>query len=279
MQIDSFQNIISNSNHFTFNGGIYYSNNSTILSYPEGGHDDCFQLEENSFWFNHRNDCLLSLIQRYSPKDVFFDVGGGNGFVSQSLLKNGIQAVLVEPGNHGVLNAAKRKLENIVCGSVEDLNAFTGEVKAAGTFDVIEHIKEDTNFVNQIYNLLAPDGYFYITVPAFQFLWSDEDVDAGHYRRYTLHSISKLLENSGFEIVYKSYFFSFLVFPLFLIRTIPSKLGIRKKSKEQTQNEHNQNAGIIGKIMDKIWKWERRKISTLKSIPFGTSCLIVAKKK
>jgi hypothetical protein len=37
------------------------------------------------------------------------------------------------------------------------------------------------------------------TVPAFSFLWSEEDVLAGHFRLYTLSSISKVLKSSGFE--------------------------------------------------------------------------------
>ena len=41
--------------------GIYYEDSSETISYPESGNDDCFEIEENSFWFRHRNDCIIFL--------------------------------------------------------------------------------------------------------------------------------------------------------------------------------------------------------------------------
>lgn len=229
MIINSFKDFLA-SNNFPIVDGIWYSNSEASLSYPEEGYDDCFELEEHSFWFKHRNDCLVSLVKRHSENSCFFDIGGGNGFVTKALQNYQIVSVLVEPGKSGVLNAKKRGVENVYCGTLADLNGLKGEISAIGTFDVIEHIEDDHQFIKEIFSMLSKDGTFYLTVPAFQSLWSNEDTDAGHYRRYTKQSISKLLTNNGFKIVYATYFFSFLVFPLFLIRTIPSKLGIRKKS-------------------------------------------------
>ena len=34
--------------------GIYYSKSESIVSYPEEGNDKCLQIEEDSFWFNHK---------------------------------------------------------------------------------------------------------------------------------------------------------------------------------------------------------------------------------
>jgi len=278
MEIGYLNNFFLTCSSFKKINGIWYSSNSSHFSYPEDGHDDCFMLEENSFWFQHRNNCIISLIKKYSPNNLFFDIGGGNGFVTKALENANISAVLVEPGKKGVQNAAKRNLENIFCGTLSDLNGLSGKVGAIGAFDVVEHIQDDNAFVENVYHMLMPNGHFFVTVPAFQFLWSDEDVDAGHYRRYNQKVIEKLLKQNGFEIEYSSYFFSFLLFPLFLIRTIPSKMGFRKKSKSQTQNEHKKNEGILGKVLNSIWKWELEKIQHQKSILFGTSCLIVAKK-
>ena len=40
------------------NNGIYFSEKRTEVSYPEEGNKDFFEIEENSFWFNHRNNCI-----------------------------------------------------------------------------------------------------------------------------------------------------------------------------------------------------------------------------
>jgi hypothetical protein len=74
---------------------IYYSARTRKLSYPEDGNEDCFELEDESFWFKHRNNCIIEVVKRFNPKDIFFDIGGGNGFVAKGLENNGVQTVLV----------------------------------------------------------------------------------------------------------------------------------------------------------------------------------------
>ena len=71
------------------------------ISYPTDGNDICFSIEDNSFWFKHRNNCIISLAKKYVKDTPFFDIGGGNGFVSKRLEENGIQTCLVEPGIQG----------------------------------------------------------------------------------------------------------------------------------------------------------------------------------
>lgn len=259
--------------------GIYHSTNESEISYPKDGNKSCFDLEENSYWFNHRNNCIIEVAKKYCTENCFFDIGGGNGFVSKGLQKNGFNSVLLEPGIQGCMNAKERGVENVICSTLEDAAFKKESIASIGLFDVIEHIKDDRSFIKSIYSYLQPNGMLIISVPAYKMLWSDEDDEAGHYRRYTVGSIKNLLVNNEFDVLYSSYFFSFLVMPLFLIRTIPSLFKIRKKSKTKVQNEHTQNKGIIGKIMDSIWEWEIKRIANQKSIPFGTSCLIVAKKK
>ena len=58
-------------------------------------------------------------------------------------------------------------------------------IDSVGLFDVVEHIEDDCSFLNNINKYLKDDGYVYITVPAYNFLWCKEDDDADHYKRYT----------------------------------------------------------------------------------------------
>lgn len=41
--------------------GIYYAIGSEAVSYPEEGNEACFEIEDQSFWFRHRNDCIRVL--------------------------------------------------------------------------------------------------------------------------------------------------------------------------------------------------------------------------
>jgi hypothetical protein len=262
--------------------GIYYSKNTSKISYPETGNQDLFEIEEDSFWFKHRNKCIIEAFKKNSKNNLFFDIGGGNGYVSKGLQEAGIDCVLVEPGVSGCLNAQKRDLKNIVCSTLGDANFRESSISNIGVFDVVEHIEDDNLFLKMIHNYLLPEGLVFITVPAFQLLWSHDDVTAGHFRRYTIAGMEEKLKNNGFSIVYSTYFFSLLPIPIILFRKIPNLFTFKKnkaKPNEKYTNEHTMKDGIFAKISDYIFQKEISKIKKGVRISQGSSCLIIARKE
>lgn len=261
--------------------GIYYSKTDSEIHYPEEGNQHCLQIEQDSFWFNHRNNIIAASVKKYSANSIFFDIGGGNGFVAKRLQDENIKTVLIEPGKIGAINAQKRGLKNIVCSTLEDAKFKNNSIDSVGLFDVLEHIEDDDSFLKNINKFMKNNGHIYLTVPAFNFLWSNEDVDTGHFRRYTVAEINNLFKKCGFNIVYSSYIFSILPIPVFLFRSLPSRLGLNKKSNdpEKHQKEHSQKKGIINILLEKFWKWELSRISKNKYIPMGGSCFVIAKKE
>ncbi len=260
--------------------GIYFSKSNSNISYPEDGNVKCFQIEQDSFWFNHRNNVIVEAVKKYCRCKTFFDIGGGNGFVAKGLQDAGINVVLVEPGPSGAINAQKRNIKNIVCSTLEDAQFEKASLDSLGLFDVIEHIKDDYKFLSNINTYLNHDGLIFITVPAYNFLWSSEDSEAGHFRRYTLFQLNELLAKCGFKVEYSTYIFSILPLPIFLFRHIPTRLGIKNKSNQLRRSEktHSYRTGFIHNIINRFWKWELKKIKQAKKIRFGGSCFIVAKK-
>lgn len=260
--------------------GIWFSKNNSDISYPEEGNRKCYEIEKDSFWFKHRSNCILEAIKLYSNNVTFFDIGGGNGYISKELEENNIKSVLIEPGLEGALNAKKRGLKNIICSTLEDAGIKPNTCKAIGLFDVVEHIEDDKKFLNSINHILSDNGFVYITVPAYNLLWSKEDDDAGHFKRYTIKQICSTLKASGFEIEYSTYIFSILPIPILLFRTIPSFIRQNKKSTNLDKNkkEHSPRKGLFASILDKIWIKEISFISRKKKILFGGSCLVIAKK-
>ncbi|TAL65415.1 MAG: methyltransferase domain-containing protein, partial [Bacteroidetes bacterium] len=204
-----------------------------------------------------------------------------NGFVAMNLERNGFKTVLVEQGNIGVINAGKRELPNIICSTLEDADFKQESISAIGLFDVLEHIKEDLDFLKCIRNVLIKKGRFYLTVPAFNYLWSEEDNLSGHYRRYSKNSISDLLITVGFKIEYCSYNFLFLPVPIFLLRALLYKLGFRMKEKviENATKAHRPVNKFVSNMIEKFLNFELGWIKMKKSIPFGGSIIIVAAKE
>ena len=263
--------------------GIYYADHFSNVSYPKDGNDLCFDIEDKSFWFRHRNSCIIEMIRNYPPliKGPIFDIGGGNGYVAKGIKEAGWDVVLVEPGSSGARNAKKRGIAHVVCASSQSAKFKHGTLPAIGVFDVVEHIENDIEFLNHLWELLIPGGMLYITVPAYQSLWSLEDEDAGHFRRYTLKQLEKKLEQSGFSVKFSTYFFTFLPIIIFFFRTLPYRFNLLKKEKNYTRrkNDHSIRQGLHKTIIKFLMNLETILISKRISIYHGGSCLISATKR
>lgn len=109
-----------------------------------------------------------------------------------------------------------------------------------------------------------------------QWLWSQHDVTAGHFRRYTRVSLEKLFQDR-FKIVYFSYFFSALVLPIFVLRVLPYRL-LGKGSLLRPEDEHLRDGDLTPRFLRNILDREVVRIANKRSNPLGTSGLIVAQK-
>jgi 2-polyprenyl-3-methyl-5-hydroxy-6-metoxy-1,4-benzoquinol methylase len=262
--------------------GIWYSRNEQEISYPSGGNEACFALEDNSFWFRHRNNCIASVVTSFPPKDggTIFDIGGGNGFVALGLARAGFDVALLEPGREGASNAKNRGLKNVICATTETAGLKQQSLSAIGLFDVIEHIENDQTFLQSMCHFMKNGGRLYATVPSYPLLWSEEDVDAGHFRRYTLKTICRVLESAGFQIEFSTYIFRFLPVPIFLLRSLPYRLGLSRKQKDakSASRDHASGGGTTSRLLESMLQKEIRKLDKGKSMRFGGSCLLVAKR-
>ena len=265
--------------NLTHQNGIWFSGKRGDIAYPAEGNRRCFAIENDSFWFQHRNKCILMAMKYFPPGGAVFDVGAGNGYVSLGIKNAGFNVVAIEPGIRGALNARTRGLDYVICSRLEDAGFKPEIFPSAGLFDVLEHIEDDAGFLCKIKKMLIPGGRLYITVPAYNFLWSFEDKRAGHFRRYTIKSLVNLFEYTGYKVEYMSYTFSILPLPIYFFRVLPGY--IRKKRNKYHSNcklkEHGIKYNFSRRLLDLILKKESRILMNKKTIPFGGSCLIVAK--
>jgi SAM-dependent methyltransferase len=253
--------------------GIYTKELETKVSFPTAFQDEMLKIEESSFWFKFRNKIIARVVHKFFSKGTLLDVGSGNGLVSSYLMTTGITPIAIEPGELGSINSVRhRKLPYVIRSNVESLSFLKGHIPAIGIFDVLEHHKDDAGFLQVLHRLLNKDGYLFITVPAYQWLWSYEDEFAEHHRRYTITDIKKLLKENGFNIRYASYFFAWLVIPIFLVRVLSSKKG------EQTQaQKHHSTSKFTQFILNTLNNIELFFINYLR-LPLGSSIIVVAQK-
>jgi SAM-dependent methyltransferase len=259
--------------------GIWFARQRAPVSYPQDGNAACLQIEDRSFWFRHRNRCIASVARRFDPQAVLLDIGGGNGYVSKGLTEAGIACALLEPGIDGALAARTRGVDPVICARLEDIGMTPGSVGAAGMFDVLEHIEDEAGALQQVHALLRPGGRLFLTVPAYNFLHSAEDVAAGHFRRYTLRSLRRAVRGSGFKPEYGTYMFAPLPPFVFVLRTVPSLLRLRQPPDDERHAAEHVPEGFSARVIDRLLDIEAQRIKAGETIPFGTSCLAVCIKE
>jgi SAM-dependent methyltransferase len=250
--------------------------------FARDAHADLFRVEDGSFWFRHRNRVIRACIDRCPPENgAIIEVGGGNGCVTAYLEKYGYKMAMFEPGLTGAVNAKKRGVGHVFRAYFNRETVRENSVPAIGLFDVLEHIEDDRAFLLEIRSLLRDGGLIYLTVPAFQALWSQAD-EAGHFRRYRRKPLLALLQSCGCAVRYASYFFWFLPLPVFLLRSLPYRLGKRGAASPR-QNRLNKKEFIMpgwtDKMIDLLLAPELQRIENGKTMPGGGSIFITAQKK
>lgn len=246
------------------------------VSYPTDGLSELAELEEYSYWFNHRNAIIGSVVARFRPSGTIFDIGGGNGYVSLGLVSSGYPSVVVEPDLSGIAVASARGLPTIRAG-LSDLELPDNSVPAFGMFDVLEHIEAEREVLSRLVGALQPGGMAYISVPALSWLWSSEDEEAGHFRRYTRKSLAAVMRGSGLEPLYSSYFFRALVPAVFAVRTMPSLLRLPVRKVDRT-GEHTLPANLVGRQITRSFQEELARLAGGQTVAIGTSVIAVGRK-
>lgn len=250
------------------------------VAYPEEGNELTMKVEDASFWFAHRNRVLASLLERFPVEGALWDVGGGNGFQARFLEERGIPVVLVEPGPAGCRNARGRGVQQVVEGTLQALHLPEGRLAAISLFDVLEHLSDAPGMLAECRRVLRPGGRLFVTVPAFGFLWSDEDVYARHERRYTRAALVAELRRAGFRVEFASYYFQFLLLPVFLLRTLPYRLMPWKRGRgNETMDptEHTPSRRSLA-VMKAFLDRELARIRAGKPLRFGSSVVAVVRK-
>lgn len=257
--------------------GIWVAPRSTDFMFLPNDETDWVQIQQHSFWYRHRNDCLKELFKSFPPRGIALEVGAGDGFVSLGLQQAGVQVVAIEPDIKRARNAKRRGVESVISARLEDVEWKPACVGGVGLFDVLEHIDDEIIFLRRVRRLLKSGGRLYVSVPTYQWLWSKEDDEAHHLRRYTLDRLRKTLEVAGFMVEYTTYFFSALAIPILLLRSLPTWLGIRlDRTHLSSCREHHPKLLIVSNILNYFLSREVQAIRNKSIKIFGASCLVVA---
>ena len=178
----------------------------------ERAYAEMYELEDRHWWFRGRRALIWALLHQVElpAHPRLLDAGCGTG---RNLVEFGPlgTAVGVEPSADAVEFCHRRGLENVRCAGLEDLPFASGEFDLLLACDVLEHVDDDVGALVELGRVSAPGAHLVITAPAYQWMWTEHDVQLHHVRRYTLNIMRERLRASGWEVVRATYFNSILL--------------------------------------------------------------------
>ena len=140
--------------------------------------------------------------------------------------------------------------------------------------EVLEHIPNDYEAVEWLFDHLKPNGHVLITVPAHQYLWTQMDDVVHHQRRYSRAQLQKLF--TKFRVVRLSYY-NFLLYPLKILLVIYDRILKIARPNNQKQSFNQLPPPPINWVLSKISVFESLMLSRF-SLPCGPSLILLAKK-
>lgn len=174
---------------------------------------------EDHFWIQRRFDVMKRLadpILRNSRCAA--EIGCGHG-----LLQKGVEDVYLMPVtgfdlNEFALQNNVSRISSLYCYDIHQRNPeFAAHFDLLFLFDVLEHIENESGFLQSVKFHLAESGVLLVNVPAHEMFRSDYDRAAGHVRRYSLNHLARVVKANGFKISAITYWGLPLV-PLLLAR-------------------------------------------------------------
>lgn len=183
--------------------------------------------ESRHWWFMARRVVLASIIRQLnlSPDARILEIGSGTGGNLEMLSNFGhVSAMEMDTKARSIAIEKTASRFEIRAGACPSEIPFPGdEFDLICLFDVLEHIEEDIASLRALKELLAPGGHILITVPAYQWLWSEHDEFLHHKRRYSASGLKEKTKGAGLQIEKMSYF-NTLLFPLAVIARVKDRL-------------------------------------------------------
>jgi len=224
------------------------------------------------FWVRRRFDVLQKLAgKRISASSELAEFGCGHGLLQRQIEDAYGKEVTGFDLNDDALGKNVSRYSRICCYDVLQRDQGLREkFDLIFLFDVIEHISDESRFLQALSFHLAPGGVLIINVPAGEWAFSPYDTAAGHVRRYSIETLQKAVCANNFTLQEWSYWGLPLV-PALLLRKL-WLVGKKDESKIITSG-FDSRSEAMNKIMEILSRceWIPQRV-------FGTSLMAVFSK-
>jgi SAM-dependent methyltransferase len=162
---------------------------------------------------------------------------------------------------------------NLVCTAVEELAFASNSFDLIVAGDFLQSAPDDRIALRQLHRVLKDGGLLCLTVPAYSFLWGEDDERRSHYRRYSVSALRRKLTISGFEVQRASYFVATAFLPLAIVRMVRNMFHT-----SLARDTHYAERGrAVNAVMLGVLGLERQLLHVI-NLPFGTRVVCWARK-
>ena len=226
-------------------------------------------LRQPDYWWYRARARLLQVVlgdHLGSPARVL-DVGSADG-PSVGWLRGDHRHVTIDMQPLGLVPGEG------VCASALALPFRDGTFDVVCAFDVLEHCHPESTAMQELTRVLAPSGRLLMSVPAYQWAWTDHDVRAGHYRRYTRRRLLRAVRAAGLTPRRATYAFS-AVFPFFVAERLVRRF---RRGRGAQAQQLTPVAAPIERVLMSLSALDARVLRS-RDLPFGSSVLVAAVKE
>jgi SAM-dependent methyltransferase len=226
------------------------------------------------WWYRVRARLLETALDPYvGEAGRVLDVGSADGPSVQWLRGRAV---------HATLDLDRRGLKRGegVCGSALALPFASASFDVVGAFDVLEHCQPEATAVREFVRVLRPGGRLLLSVPAYQWAWTDFDEENGHHRRYTRQRAVAALEAGGLEVLRATYTFGSTL-PLFALERLARRCMQAFRSGGPVEAADVVSLPTTPRVLDGLlYRLGRLDERILKrhDLPFGSSVVLAARK-
>ncbi len=239
-------------------------------------YEEMYDMEVNYWWHRGKRYLIHRLLEKYLHRSSLphrsrlLILGVGTGYLQAEL--QGEHDVVGLDFSHLSLSFSRlRGCEKLARVDLEQglpfaSNHFDGIL----AFDVLEHIEDDEQLLQECFRVLNPGACLFLGVPAFPSMWSQWDEMLHHKRRYRRKKLAQQFRAHHFDVLFDNYYNAVSFVPAFMIRKI-------KKWRRDTSSEFIPMPDAANRLMTFLFQADVLASMRL-SLPFGLSCAIVGSK-